>query len=83
MASGKFLTDEQWAVLRPLIPPPARRADGRGRSIEHDDRAVMDGILWVLRTGAPGPICPPGIRRMPHAISGSLAESGTARWSGC
>ncbi|TCS37946.1 transposase [Paucimonas lemoignei] len=53
MASGKFLTDEQWAVLSPLIPPPARRADGRGRPVEHDDRAVMDGILWVLRTGAP------------------------------
>lgn len=53
MASRQFLTDEQWAVLFPLIPPPKRRADGRGRPIEHDDRAVMDGILWVLRTGAP------------------------------
>lgn len=32
---------------------PKRRADVRGRPIEHDDRAVMDGILWILRTGAP------------------------------
>jgi len=53
MASRKFLTDEQWAVLSPLIPLPTRRADGRDRPVEHDDRAVMDGILWVLRTGAP------------------------------
>lgn len=52
MASGQFLTDEQWAVLRPLIPPAMRRADGRGRPVEHGDRAVLDGVLWVLRTGA-------------------------------
>lgn len=52
MASRQFLTDEQWAVLSSLIPPPKRRADGRGRPVEHDDRAVMDGVLWVLRTGA-------------------------------
>jgi transposase len=52
MASRQFLTDEQWAILSPLIPPPKLRADGRGRPVEHDDRAVMDGVLWVLRTGA-------------------------------
>ena len=52
MANRKRLTDEQWAVLMPLSPSPIRRADGRGRPIEHDDRAVMDGVLWILRTGA-------------------------------
>jgi transposase len=52
MGKREELTDEQWAVLAPLIPPPARRADGRGRPVEHDDRAVMDGVLWILRTGA-------------------------------
>jgi transposase len=52
MASRKYLTDEQWAVLAPLIPPPKRRSDGRGRPVEHDDRAVMNGVLWILRTGA-------------------------------
>ena len=46
------LKDEQWAVLEPLIPKPRRRRDGRGRP-RRDDRAVMNGILWVLRTGAP------------------------------
>jgi transposase len=52
MAIRRFLTDEQWAVLAPLIPLMTRRADGRGRPVEHDDRAVMDGVLWVLRTAA-------------------------------
>ena len=30
---------------------PARRADNRGRPW-HDTRAVLNGVLWVLRTGA-------------------------------
>jgi transposase len=45
------LTDEQWNVLKPLIPVPAKRADGRGRP-RKDSRAVLNGILWILRTGA-------------------------------
>jgi transposase len=46
------LTDEQWEVLEPLIPEPPRREDGRGRPWR-DPRDVLDGILWILRTGAP------------------------------
>jgi transposase len=46
------LTDEQWEVLKPLIPDPPRRADGRGRPCR-DPRDVLNGILWILRTGAP------------------------------
>jgi transposase len=46
------LDDEQWALLDPLIPEPSRRKDGRGRPWKHR-RAVLNGILWVLRTGAP------------------------------
>jgi len=45
------LTDEQWEVLKPSIPVPPRRADGRGRPWR-DSRAVLNGILWILRTGA-------------------------------
>ncbi len=52
MSKAEELTDEQWAVLEPLIPEPPRRADGRGRPWK-DTRQVMNGILWVLRTGAP------------------------------
>ena len=46
------LTDEQWAVLEPLIPVPPRRPDGRGRPWR-EPRPVLNGILWILRTGAP------------------------------
>jgi transposase len=46
------LTDEQWEVLEPLIPDPPQRADGRGRPWR-DSRDVLNGILWILRTGAP------------------------------
>jgi len=45
------LTDEQWARLDPLIPEPPRRADGRGRPWT-PRRTVLDGVLWILRTGA-------------------------------
>ena len=49
---ARDLTDLQWAVLDTLIPEPARRRDGRGRPWK-DRRAVLNGVLWVLRTGAP------------------------------
>lgn len=46
------LTDEQWQLLEPLIPKPPLRSDGRGRPWRAA-REVLNGILWVLRTGAP------------------------------
>src|SRR5207244_7836021 len=46
------LTNVQWEVLDSLIPEPTPRRDGRGRPWK-DRRAVLNGILWVLRTGAP------------------------------
>ena len=52
MSKYERLTDEQWMLLSPLIPPAVIREDGKGRPLLHDDRAVMDGVLWVLRTGA-------------------------------
>jgi transposase len=48
---GEELTDEQWEIIGPLIPDPVRRVDGRGRPWR-DKREVMDGILWILRSGA-------------------------------
>ena len=48
MARGD-LTDEQWERLRPLLPPQKPK---RGRPAR-DHRTIINGILWVLRTGAP------------------------------
>ena len=42
------LTDRAWAQLAPLLPRNARRG-GRWR----DHPAVLNGIVWKLRTGAP------------------------------
>lgn len=41
------LSDEEWRIVEPLIPP-ARRG-GRHRSV--DVRAVLNGVLYVLETG--------------------------------
>ncbi len=42
------LTDEEWAIIEPLIPPPA--ATGRPRRAP---RVMWNSIFWVLRSGAP------------------------------
>jgi transposase len=46
------LTEEQWAIVEPLLPKPVKRADGKGRP-RVDNRAILNGVLWVMRTGAP------------------------------
>ncbi|MFL5514931.1 MAG: IS5 family transposase [Gemmatimonadales bacterium] len=43
------LTDAQWERLRPLLPP---RKAWTGRPAK-DHRLVLNGILWIDRTGAP------------------------------
>src|SRR5215207_5232934 len=43
------LTDEEWATLEPLLPP-SRPATGRPNK---NHRTILNGILWILRTGAP------------------------------
>ena len=44
------LTDAQWELLKPLVEPgtPKKR---RGRPWR-DTREVLEGVLWILRTGA-------------------------------
>ena len=45
------LTDQQWELVAPNLPIPEKK-DGRGRP-RQDDRTILNGILWILRTGAP------------------------------
>jgi transposase len=45
------LTADQWTVLEPLIADMPRRSHGRGRPWRNS-REVLDGILWIVRTGA-------------------------------
>lgn len=41
------LTDEQWAMIAPLIP---KRTSRRGRP-RNENRKTLNGILYVLKTG--------------------------------
>ncbi|ACO47628.1 IS5 family ISDds9 transposase ORF A [Deinococcus deserti] len=52
------LTDQQWTVLAPLLPRPVKRTR-RGRT-RQPDREVLEGILWILRTGAQWDALPKG-----------------------
>ena len=49
------LTDEQWALVEPLIPPA--KSGGRHRSVNM--REVLNGILYLVRTGC-------SWRQLPH-----------------
>ncbi len=51
MARGEELTEEQWSLIEPLLPELPKRDDGRGRPWR-DNREIMNGILWILRSGA-------------------------------
>ena len=50
MAGRWELTEEQWLLVEPVLRP-ASAGVRRGRPW-HDTRAVLNGVLWVLGTGA-------------------------------
>ena len=41
------LTDSEWTIIEPLLP---KRGRGPAR---RDDRTILNGIFYILRTGAP------------------------------
>ncbi|MFF8855664.1 IS5 family transposase [Streptomyces althioticus] len=52
------LTDEQWALVEPLLPPPRTGPKG-GRREKHPRRRIVNAILYVVRTGC-------AWRQLPH-----------------
>ncbi len=44
------LTNEQWNIIEPLLRKPPR-LDKRGKA-RKNNRDVLEGILWILKTGA-------------------------------
>jgi transposase len=46
------LTNEQWQRIAKYIPKPKAQPGKSGRPTQNL-RAVLNGILWILRTGAP------------------------------
>lgn len=45
------LSEKQWEKIADLVPDGAVRGDGRGRPWA-DKRRVLEGMLWVVKTGA-------------------------------
>jgi transposase len=43
------LTEEQWAQIAPLLPPEVGRVARPAKS----NRLMVEGVVWILRTGAP------------------------------
>ena len=41
------LTDFEWSIIQPLLPQKSRGVK------RVDDKRVLNGIFWRLRTGAP------------------------------
>ena len=49
MSKRDELTDAEWTVLEPWMPP--QKSGKRGRSYQ-PHRPILNGIFWKLRTGA-------------------------------
>ena len=50
------LSDEEWAILKPLLS----RAERRGRPSRWSTRQVADAVFYLLRSGCPWRMCCPG-----------------------
>src|SRR5271165_6523023 len=68
------LTDAAWALIAPMLP--AARPGGRPRTT--NIRAVLNAILYLLRTGCQWRLLPPRVSSVEHGLS--LLPSLEERW---
>jgi transposase len=73
------LTDCEWFAIRPLLPNKPRGVP------RVDDRRVLNGIFWVLRSAHRGATCPEAWARIPPPIialsAGGGLVSGAGSWT--
>jgi transposase len=56
MSSNELVSDELWQITKPLLPvEPSKARGGRPRI---PDRAVLSGIIFVLKSGIPWRMLP-------------------------
>ena len=66
------LTDAEWAVIKPHMPPPAKL----GRPPDWTFREIIDGIFYILRGGIPWRLMPTDLPPWPTASqSASLVRA--------
>ena len=56
------LSDYEWSVIRPMLPNKPRGVP------RVDDRRILNGIFWVLRSGAPWRDLPEQLRPPYHLL---------------
>ena len=66
------LTDEEWTAIKPMLPNKPRGVP------RVNDRRVLNGIFWVLRSGAPWRDLPDQLRSV-HDLLQSLRSLATSR----
>jgi transposase len=54
--AAPLVSDELWSILKPLLPPEPPKAKGGRPPVPN--RAVLTGILFVLRSGIPWEMLP-------------------------
>ena len=70
---GSDLTDAEWAMLSPLLPPPS--ACGRHR--KWSMREIVNAIFYVLRGGIAWRLLPTASRPGRRCIAGSPGSATT------
>ena len=70
------LTDYEWAAIKPFLPNKPRGVP------RVNDRRVLNGIFWVLRSGAPWRDLPENFGPTRLATIASFAGDGRASGAG-
>lgn len=70
------ITDTVWELLEPHLSGRA----GSWGDVAHDNRRFINGVFWILHTGAPGVICPKimvtGKTRTDDSVAGEIEALG-------
>ena len=66
------MTDAQWAIVEPLLPPPGNTAGRGGRPEKHSRQRVLDAIFYLVRRGI-------AWRQLPHDFPPAMTVYDTYR----
>ncbi len=72
------LTDDEWSVVEPLIPP--RKTGGRKRTVIM--REVVNGLMYILSTGYQWRSIPKDLPPKSSFTTTSICGPMTAHWNG-